>query len=84
MGMPTAPVTLTPEQIADLNRKVGAMRHDINNYLLLIVASAELAQLKPDSAQQMLKNMAEQPARITDALTKFTKEFENTFGITRG
>ena len=83
MGLPTAPVTLTPEQIADLNRKVATMRHDINNHLLLIMASAELIQLKPDSAPQMLKNMVDQPPRVTEALNKFTAEFEQAFGISR-
>jgi hypothetical protein len=84
MGLPAAPVTLTPDQIAELSRKIGTLRHDVNNHLLLIMASAELLQLKPESAPQMIKNMLDQPTRVTEALNKFSQEFEKALGITRG
>jgi len=41
MGLPIQPVTLTVEQLGELNRQLGNMRHDINNNLSLIVAAAE-------------------------------------------
>ena len=37
MGMPQTPVTLTPEQVAELNEKLATTRHDINNNLSLIM-----------------------------------------------
>ena len=39
MGLPAHPVTLTVEQIEDLNRKLSTLRHDINGDLALIVAA---------------------------------------------
>ena len=81
--MPTQPVTLTVEQLAELNGKLSAMRHDINNQLSLIVAAVELIRRKPELAERMMTTLAEQPARITESLLKFSAEFERALGISR-
>jgi len=83
MPLPSQPVTLTVEQIAELNRKLSSMRHDINNQLSLVVAAVELIRHKPDSAERMLTALVEQPPRIAENLTKFSAEFERALGITR-
>jgi len=81
--MPQVPVTLTPEQIAELNQKLSTMRHDINNNLAMIMAAAELARLKPELADKMISRLIEQPTKITDQIKQFSVEFEKTIGITR-
>ena len=83
MLMPNQPVTLSVEQIAELNRKFSSMRHDVNNQLSLVVAAVELIRHKPDSADRMLATLVEQPPRIAEAITKFSAEFERTLGIIR-
>jgi hypothetical protein len=83
MGLPTEPVTLTPQQIEALSQQLATMRHDINNHLSLVVAAAELIKSKPQVAERMLTTMSEQPGKITAALKKFTGEFEGAFGIKR-
>jgi hypothetical protein len=83
MPLPSQPVTLTVEQLADLSRKLSAVRHDINNHLSLIVAAAELIRHKPESAERMMTTLLEQPSKIADALRNFSAEFEQAFGITR-
>jgi hypothetical protein len=83
MGLPTEPVTLTVAQLDELNRKLANMRHDINNNLSLIVAAMELIRHKPQMTERMLTTLSEQPAKIGDALGKFSSEFERTLGITR-
>jgi hypothetical protein len=83
MLLPEQPVTLTAEQIAELNSKLSAMRHDINNYLSLIIASVELIRYKPETAERMLTTLVEQPPRVANALQKFSAEFEQRLGITR-
>ena len=45
MGLPSQPVTLTVEQVSELNRKLSAMRHDINNNLSLVMAAMSMAIL---------------------------------------
>jgi hypothetical protein len=83
MNLPSQPVTLTAEQLADLNRKLSAMRHDINNHLSLIIAAAELIRHKPQTVERMIVTLVEQPPKIADALGRFSTEFERALGITR-
>lgn len=83
MGLPTEPVTLTVAQLDELNRQLAAMRHDINNNLSLVVAALELIRHKPQMMERMLTTLGEQPKKIGEALSKFSGEFERTFGITR-
>ena len=83
MALPQQPVTLTVEQIAELNTKLSTLRHDMNNNLLLIMASAELVRFKPEDATKMMDTLLDQPQKITDMMNKFSAEFEQTFGITR-
>ncbi len=83
MALPNQPVTLSIEQVKQLNDKLSTMRHDINNHLSLVVASLELMRYRPDVAEERLKAIAEQPARITEALKLFSAEFEATLGIKR-
>jgi hypothetical protein len=83
MLKPSQPVTLTVEQIAELNGKLSFMRHEINNRLAVIGAAMELIRMKPDTADRMLATLAEQPPRIADALKMFSADFEGVLGITR-
>ena len=83
MNLPAQPVTLTVEQIADLNKQLSTLRHDINGDLALIVAAAELIKLNPSAAERMLNTLLEQPSKIRDRADKFSLEFEKTLGITR-
>jgi hypothetical protein len=83
MPLPSQPVTLTVEQIGELNGKLSAMRHDINNQLSLIIAAVELIRHKPQTAERMMTTLAEQPPKIADSLLRFSTEFERVFGISR-
>ena len=83
MPLPTQPVMLTVEQIAELNRKLAAMRHDINNRLALVTAAVEIIRRKPDSAERMLNGLAEKPQQISEAIAQFSRELETALGITR-
>lgn len=83
MALPSEPVTLSVEQLGELNKKLSAMRHDINNHLSLIVAALELVRHKPQMAERMLSTLSEQPAKIGNCMTRFSAEFERTLRITR-
>lgn len=76
-------MTLTAEQIAELNRKLASLRHDINNQLSLIMAAVELTRYKPEAGGRMMATLAEQPAKISATLLRFLGELEQTLGITR-
>ncbi len=83
MRLPSQPVTLTAEQIVELNRNLSAMRHDINGSLSLIVAALELIRYRPQTAERMMATLADQPPKITACLAKFSAEFEQAMGISR-
>jgi hypothetical protein len=83
MRMPEQPVSLSPAQIEELNRKLSHMRHDINNHLSLIVAASELIRHQPDTLERRVTTLLEQVPRVTNALAAFSAEFEKTFGIKR-
>jgi len=83
MGLPSQPVTLSVEQIDELNKKLGAARHDINNHLSMMMAASELIRMKPEMASKMAAKLVTQPANITELIKGFSAEFERSLGITR-
>ena len=84
MGLPSQPVTLSVEQVDQLNHELSKMRHDINNTLSLITAAVELLRYKPQMAERMMATLLEQPPKISTSITQFSKEFEKALGILRG
>lgn len=83
MALPTAPITLTVQQVEELNKRLSSLRHDVNNHLSLIVAAAELIRINPDMVARMSTTLSEQPPKISEELSKFSAEFERVLGITR-
>ena len=83
MSLPAEPATLTVAEIDELNKQLSTMRHDINNHLSLIMAAVELVRRKPEALERMTTTLVEQPARITEALMKFSTTFERALGIKR-
>lgn len=83
MGLPNEPVTLNQEQVEALNQKLSKMRHDINNHLSLIVFAVEVLRSKPEMIERMMGTLADQPAKITSDIAKFSSAFEETLGIVR-
>ena len=83
MGLPQSPVSLTVEQVAELNTQLSDMRHNINNQLALIVAAVELIRRKPEMAPRMVETIAVQPDRIIEEVQRFSTGFEGVCGITR-
>jgi len=81
---PCQPPVLTGSQIEELNKQLSTMRHDINNHLSLMMAAVELIRRKPESADRMATTLAEQPGKITEAMKKFSAEFETTLGLRHG
>jgi len=83
MALPTEPVTLSVQQLEELNRKLSTLRHYINGDLALVVAAAELIKLNPDILQRMLSTLLEQPPKIRDKVDRFSTELEKMVGISR-
>jgi hypothetical protein len=83
MTLPNEPVTLSAGQIAELNKKLADLRHDVNNNLSLISAATELIRRRPESAAQLSPTLVEQPRKISETITQFSRDLETALGITR-
>jgi hypothetical protein len=83
MPLPMEPVTLSVEQVGELNRKLCGMRHDVNNKLTLIAASVELVRRRPENLDRYLNSLGEQPGNIAEMISKFSADLEAALHITR-
>jgi hypothetical protein len=83
MPLPNESITLTVEQIKELNQRLADMRHDVNNHLSLMMAAAELIRRRPETAERMLDSIVEQPREISEIIAKFSRELESALKITR-
>lgn len=78
------PVTLTEAQVLALHHELREMRHDVNGRLANIVAAAELVRLHPERAEERIRVLMEQPLQAAEAISKYSRAFEEIFGLTRG
>jgi hypothetical protein len=76
-------VELEASAIAELNKQLATMRHDINNHLSLMMAAVELVRRKPEAAERMASTLTEQPLKITAAMKRFSAQFETALGVQR-
>jgi hypothetical protein len=83
MALPTKPVALSVEQIGELNQKLTTLRHDLNNSLSLIAATAELIRRRPATTEHMWTTLHEQPRKITESISQFSRDLEAALHITR-
>ena len=77
------PVTLAEEEIIALHQKLRAMRHDVNGQLTNIIACAELIRLRPESTEERLKVLIEQPHKIVQLVNNFSNDFEKLLHLQR-
>jgi len=83
MALPNEPVTLSVGQIAELNKKLADLRHDVNNNLSLIIAAAEIMRLQPESTARMQDRLNEKPHKIAESVAQFSRDIEAALRITR-
>ena len=83
MLLPDRPVTLSVEQIGELNNKLAMLRHDVNNNLALIIAAVEIIRRKPESAERMWNGLTDKPHKIAENVAQFSRELEKALEITR-
>lgn len=76
MPNPEGPANLTADQVKALTSGLSHLRHQINNHLSLIMASAELIKMKPEMADKLTKSIVDQPAKITHEIAHFSQTLE--------
>jgi len=83
MPLPNESVTLSAEQIRELNQKLADLRHDVNNSLSLMTAAVELIQRRPESAGNLWSTLIEQPRKVAVSISQYCRDFEAALHITR-
>jgi len=83
MPLPKEAVTLSVEQVREFNQKLADLRHDVNNSLSLMTATVELIKRRPQSTENLLEALIEQPRRINAAIVEFSRDFEQALRITK-
>ncbi len=81
--LPKEPITLSPAQVDELNKKLSTMRHDINGFVTVMQLSAELMRISPETADARYRTLTDQQVRITEALKTFSRELETALGVSR-
>jgi hypothetical protein len=82
MGLPTEPVLLTPQQVADLYAELRKARHDVNNKLACIQACVDLVLYKQNEIHRLSATVREQSAATISTLGNFSTALEKSLGIT--
>ena len=83
MTLPSEPVTLSVEQIRELNQKLSDLRHDVNNNIALMLSALEMIRRRPETVEKMLDSLSRQPQKVIDAVAQFSKNLETSLHITR-
>jgi trans-aconitate methyltransferase len=81
MGVGDQPVTLSPEQVAELNGKLSELRHNLNNHLTLILSAGDLIQRRPAAAVSMADTILGPAHQIMEEVQRFSREFERALRI---
>jgi hypothetical protein len=76
MPLPKEPVTLSVEDICELNKKFAKLRHEVNNNLSLIVAATEIIRRQPERAEKFWSGLTEKPHAIAESVSQFSVELE--------
>lgn len=82
-GSPSGPVTLSPERIALFHRKLTNLQRDMAEHLEPLLELSRLARTNPAEVQARATEFAQQPPKISSEVSRFSTEFDSTFGIVR-
>jgi hypothetical protein len=70
MNEPNRP--LSPEELAQLQKKFSEIKHSINNALAVMMALSEMSQRRPDYAEKLASTVLSKAPQIVSSLQEFT------------
>lgn len=82
-GAPTASVTLSPDQVSLLDRRLTNLERDIHGHLESLLELSRLARTVPDQLPARAPKLASKAPLISAEIQKFSADFDATFGIRR-
>jgi hypothetical protein len=73
--------TLSPEELAKLQKKFSEIKHSINNALAVMMALSEMSQRRPDYAEKLAKTVLNKAPQIVSGLQEFTQALNEKAGV---
>ena len=73
--------TLSPEEVAQLQKKFSEIKHSINNALAVIMALSEMSQRRPDYAEKLATTVLSKAPQIVSSLQEFTQVLNEKAGV---
>ncbi len=76
--------TLSPEELAQLQKKFSEIKHSINNALAVMMALSEMSQRRPDYAEKLATSVLSKAPQIVSRLQEFTQTLNEKAGVKSG
>jgi hypothetical protein len=73
--------TLSPEELAELQKKFSEIKHSINNALAVMMALSEMSQRRPDYAEKLATTVLSKAPQIVSSLQEFTQVLNEKAGV---
>jgi two-component sensor histidine kinase len=73
--------TLSPDELAQLQKKFSEIKHSINNALAVITALSEMSQRRPDYAEKLATTVLSKAPQIVSSLQEFTQILNEKAGV---
>jgi predicted short-subunit dehydrogenase-like oxidoreductase (DUF2520 family) len=73
--------TLSPDELAQLQKKFSEIKHSINNALAVMMALSEMSQRRPDYAQKLATTVLSKAPQIVSSLQEFTQILNEKAGV---
>ncbi len=64
---------VSPEELAQLQKKFSEIKHSINNALAVMMALSEMSQRRPDYAEKLATTVLSKAPQIVSGLQEFTQ-----------
>ena len=73
--------TLSPAELAQLQKKFSEIKHSINNALAVMMALSEMSQRRPDYAEKLATTVLSKAPQIVSSLQEFTQLLNEKAGV---
>jgi hypothetical protein len=71
---------LSPEELAQLQKKFSEIKHSINNALAVMMALSEMSQRRPDYAEKLATTVLSKAPQIVSGLQEITQVLNEKAG----
>jgi hypothetical protein len=79
--MSDANLTITQEELVELQKKFSEIKHSINNALAVMMALSEMSQRRPDYAEKLASTVLAKAPQIVSGLQEFTQLLNEKAGV---